>query len=360
MRTKHLAIVCASLLLCFSCGNESETNTVPDAGTTTSDTNTNDVSTSELGQGEPETVDEDSGEPDTVVENEPQSSEYFIYHTQPDKAPGRFPASACDEIKQHHTCVSTTACNWMRTIKNNGVCREDPITRCLATGECVCQAHDFHGSADYNDDLEFFVPLSVLWQNLAPRTSAYNGGEDHYTTSIEMEEIVNESLANFTSRTDFTYKTLTVHAKAPADVAGITQSEGLTLTLKFMPVWDKEPASMGGTLFQGLGLHATLKDNQLNIAVDGGSTSHSIAGENPMTGGIKDYQCNQFALVIPKSGDATAYLGATATALPGFTMATLQSQNNNHKSTAGSAVGHRQRQGLGPAALHPGTPTDRQ
>ena len=333
MRTSVGLFAFTSLLLCLSCGGASDGSSSPDttpppdtspADVSPGDSSTEEVDTTEPDTTEPDTTEHDTAEHDTAPIIEPDSSEYFLYHTQPQAVPGRFPASACDALTEHHTCVSTAGCGWMRTIKDDGVCRADPIARCLADGECVCDADNFHGQADYNDDLELFVPLSVLWQNMAPRTSSYQGGEDRYTTAIEMESIVDESKANFTSRTDFTYKDLTVHAVDASDATGISNAQGLTLTLKLMPVWDKEPANMGGILFEGLGLTATVTDSQLSIAVDGGATV-SVAGENPLTGGLKDYQCNQLALVVPPQGDATVYLGDTTTPLPGVNMASVKS-----------------------------------
>jgi len=323
MRTPVVLFAFTSLLLCLGCGGDSDTSPSSDT-TTPPDTSPADVPSTDLSTEEVDTTQPDTTVPDTTPIIEPDSSEYFLFHTQPQAVPGRFPASACDALTEHHTCVSTAGCGWLRTIKDDGVCRADPIARCLADGECVCDADNFHGQADYNDDLELFVPLSVLWQNMAPRTSSYTGGEDHYTTTMEMEPIVNESMANFTSRTDFTYKALTVHAVDASDAAGITDAQGLTLTLKLMPVWDKAPEAMGGLLFEGLGLTATVADSQLFIAVDGGATV-SVAGENPLTGGLKDYQCNQLTLVVPPQGDATVHLGDTTTPLPGVNMATVKS-----------------------------------
>ncbi|MEC9073008.1 MAG: hypothetical protein VX938_11530, partial [Myxococcota bacterium] len=63
--------------------------------------------------------------------------------------------------------------------------------------------------------------------------------------------------------------------------------------------------------------------DQLSITV--GGESYAVAGEHPETGGIKDYQCNQLAVVVPAEGDATVYLGAVATTIPGLDMGVVQS-----------------------------------
>jgi hypothetical protein len=324
MKTAPLTFALGALLLAFGCGDAQE-NPGPDTQATV-DTGMVDVPAEDIDIHDPSDgiLDSDGDGDVDVPPMDTQASAYFLYYAKTATLPGRFNASACDAITQHHVCVSTQGCNWLRTIKNNGVCRKDPVARCLTSGECACQAHDFHGEASYDDDLELFLPLSVVWQNFAPRTSTYGGGDALYTTKLEIEEIVNESMENFTSRTDFTHKTLTVNANALADLAGITEAQGLTLTMKFMQVWDKAPLTITGSLLEGLGLQVSLKDNQLSITVD--KETHDIAGENLSTGGIKDYQCNQLALVVPPEGDATAYLGAISTTIPGLDMTTIKSQ----------------------------------
>jgi hypothetical protein len=337
MKRRRLGIMTAALLLSLGCGGGSPDTPATD---TTAETDLGpvdvlmDVPVADPGPADLAAVDADSGDavPDSTAAvdagpiQEPVSSPYFLAYAQPSALPGRFPASPCDEIELHHDCVRTTGCNWLRTIKNNGVCRADPVTRCIASGECVCRADNFHGVPEYDDDLEIFVPLSILWQNLAPRTSTYDGGDDLYATTLDMEEIFNESTENFTSRTDFSHKSLQVQALALENLAGITEAGGLTLSLKFMQVWDKEPSAMEGTLFEGLGVHVSLSGDQVSITLGGEADSHSVAGESPFTGGAKDYQCNQFVLVVPDEGDATAYLGSVTTTIPGLDMEHIQSQ----------------------------------
>lgn len=275
--------------------------------------------TSDGGPADAPAIEDTAADLDTGPIEEPDSSPYFEYYIAADKIPGRFPPSACDALTHHHSCVSTRGCGWLRTIKDNGVCREDPVARCVDSGECECRAADFHGDLAYEADLELFVPLSILWHNLAPATSAYGGGKDRYTATLDVEPIVNESMDGFTSRTDFTHKTLTLAASEIGDLAGISEAGGLTLTLKLMKVWDQAPEAMTGVLFEGLGIQATLADDQLTLVVDG--VSHPVAGANPFTGGLKDYQCNQLGLVIPAEGDATAWLGGVATTIGGLDMA---------------------------------------
>jgi hypothetical protein len=335
MKETRSVLLIGIFFFLVACGGSDEPAPIEDA-TTVEDESTVDALPEETSSSDEGTVEDACAEPDTgTVETppgeEPVSSAYFLNHVKPMQIPGRFPASPCDDLKFHHECVSTAGCNWLRTIKNNGVCRADPVARCLSSGECVCTADNFHGVADYDDDLEIFVPLSVGWQNLASRTSSYGGGEDRYSTSIEMEEIVNESLLNFTSRTDFTHKTLTVTAPGFQSLVDLMNSDGLTLTMKFMNVWDyvtlQTTPTIDGVLFEGLGIQVSLEESQVSLKILGTDVVHSIAGENPFTGGSKDYQCNQFALVIPENGDededAIVYLGAQATTIPGLNMDTV-------------------------------------
>ncbi|MEE2959290.1 MAG: hypothetical protein VYA34_00990 [Myxococcota bacterium] len=259
----------------------------------------------------------DDGSCETV-----SSSPYFLEYAKPLYIPGQFPVSSCKDISKHHLCVSTKGCSWMRTIKNKGVCRADPVHRCLASGECKCEAHNFHGESAYDNDLEIFLPLSVTWSNLAPRTSTRGlNPTSQFTASIAMSEIQNESLGNFTSRTDFTNKTLSVTAKTSLDIDRISQSQGLTFAFKFMHVWDMDPPTMSGTLFEGLGIRAQLNNDALSLVV--GDVTHSIGGETAFSATVKNYQCNQFTLVLSDNEDATVYLGSIATTIPGLRMSTV-------------------------------------
>jgi hypothetical protein len=263
-------------------------------------------------------------DPDATVDDGscdvPLSSDYFIDYAQTQYVPGRFPASPCDDIGTHHECVSAAGCNWLRTIKDNGICREDPVSRCLSAGECRCRAADFHGLESHDPALEVFVPLSIVWSNLAPRTSAFGAGTDKYTTRIEIPEITNESLGNFTSRTDFTQKSLHVEAVSAPQLASLSETNGLSLTLKFMHVWDRDPATMQGTLFDGLGMRVVVTDDQVSLVV--GDQSHAITGESD--GDIKNYQCNQLGIVVSEDADGVVYLGSSATTIPGLTMETVR------------------------------------
>lgn len=265
----------------------------------------------------------DAEPPDAGEEADPGSSAQFLAYAQPDVIPGRLPDSPCAALTEHHTCVATAGCGWLRTIKDNGLCRADPVSRCLSEGECACAAHAFHGDAAHEDDLELFLPLSIIGRNLAPRTSAFGSGDDRYTVLLDMDPVINESYENFTSRTDFTAKRLSVEAQDRLDAAGLVESGGLSLTLKFMPVWDRDPAGMSGVLLDGLGMRVVLDAGRVAIeTVDG--VVHPVAGEHPITGEAKDYQCNQLAVIVPPAGDATAWLGPVQTRIPGLDMATVR------------------------------------
>ncbi|MBT6488926.1 MAG: hypothetical protein HOK97_04135, partial [Deltaproteobacteria bacterium] len=252
------------------------------------------------------------------------SSPYFMDYAKPGTVPGKFPVSACESLTQHHECVANSDCGWLRTIKDNGVCRADPVSRCIQSGECSCQAQDFHGNTEHENDLEIFLPLSMTAANLAPRTSARgNTPTSQYTTTVDMAPLQNESLINYTSRTDFSNKTITVHGESDQAMTGLTETTGLSLTMKFMHVWDDSAATISGTLLEGLGMKVSLSNDQVSILA--GGTAYPIAGESS-TGGVKNYQCNQLAVVVPSSGDVKVYLGNSLTTIQGLTMNTLRAQ----------------------------------
>lgn len=270
-------------------------------------------------------VDVDAASPDMGPIIEPESSPLFLAYARPGVIPGRFPASPCDAIDAHHVCVATAGCGWLRTIKDDGICRADPISRCLEAGECACRAHDFHGDAAHDADLEIFLPLSVVARNLAPRTSAFGGAAPRYAVAIDMDPVLDESREHFTSRTDFTAKRLHVDALDPAamNAADLANTQGLSVTLKFMQVWDRQPAAMSGILFDGLGMQVRVEDDQMRLETADGAV-FPIAGEHPATGGAKDYQCNQLAIVVPAVGDARVWAGGVETVIPGLDMAAVR------------------------------------
>ena len=198
----------------------------------------------------------------------------------------------------------------MRTLINGGTCREDPVARCLASGECTCPPSDFHGNEDHDSDVELFLPLSILTtRNLAPRTSS------KYKITVSMDIIENEPLINFASRTDFTKQSLVVEANSNSDMAGLTGTLGLSFVLKFMPTWDT-PGAMSGVLFQGFGLTGSLENDVLTVVAQG--TKYTI-------GQATDYQCNQLAIVVSAS-EVKVFLGGAKKVTIGIGMAKIQSE----------------------------------
>ena len=320
----QIALATAALGLVVACGDSggSGANGTSDTGFVLGDDTgrdaTNDVEPDGVEDAEPES------DADVIVDAPVDAGPltYFEQYVQANAIPGRFPASPCDDIAAFETCVGTAGCGWMRTIANGGTCREDPAYRCILSGECECHAQDFHGDEDHEDDLELFIPLSIAWANLAPSTSVVEGGQDLYETELVTEAIESESLQNFTSRTDFSRRMLTVRAVEEGGAAGIADSAGLTLTVKLMPVWDDDAEHINGVLFDGLGVRAELDDDQLSLVF--GDTTVPVAGEDALTGGLTRHQCNQFALVVPETGDATAYLGDESTVIAGLDMAVVR------------------------------------
>ena len=270
-----------------------------------------------------------------------RSDSLFHREFQPQLAPAKFPISACDSITEHHVCVATKGCGWLRTIARGGICREDPVHRCLtepgATGgpDCQCSASDFDGDAAHETDIELFLPLSIDWTNLAQNTLS------RYQTRVDMLPVVNEATSNFTSRTDFTHKHLTVNFNPTTAAAGWTEPHGapeviaagggLTLTLKLMHVWDMQPETISGDLFFGLGMRVELVADAVRISTFTGTDSSSgdpvFAASSAPSIPVSTYHCDQLAIVISGSG-TMVQLGTnpgTVISVPELTMATVNS-----------------------------------
>jgi hypothetical protein len=99
----------------------------------------------------------------------------FLVDHQPEAIPVKYPKGECGAISSMDACVNKEGCRWFRVFRDNGMCKEDPLHRCLTGAggtpqDCECEAHHFHGDPQHADDLELFIPLSVTWNNMARKT----------------------------------------------------------------------------------------------------------------------------------------------------------------------------------------------
>jgi hypothetical protein len=141
----------------------------------------------------------------------------------------------------------------------------------------------------------------------------------------------NDELADgFTSRTDYTRRTLTVEALPGATTWGTahnlnptSSSGGLSFTIKLMHVWNQLPGTVSGHLFTGVGLRVNLNDDVLEIQVfnDGTESFEAVSDQGGSGLRVKDYHCNQLAVVIPHDGGAARfYLGKASVSVPELTI----------------------------------------
>jgi hypothetical protein len=240
--------------------------------------------------------------------------------------PGKLPPSSCSSIISYQDCVNSFGCGWLRTIKNNGICRDDPVTRCISSGDCKCAASDFHGPSGTFDStsLEIFLPLSITPANLAPRTRSL------YIIKSNQLPVAHETLRNFTSRTDFTHRTLTVLVSKFSDLYSLKSLDCLTIAFKFMPVWGIDATAMTGSMISIFGINIRILNDQVNVFLSG-RDAISVEGENPVTKLVKQYQCNQLVLRVPNDGsDATVLLGRVSSSIPGLSIDYIQAYLNNN------------------------------
>jgi hypothetical protein len=116
-----------------------------------------------------------------------------------------------DHCKPHDTYADCTNeaqqdCQWqfMGTSTRRGVCRVDPITACIASGNCVCLTSDFNGgSDDMANGLLFHAPISVTAHDIGPYQLKH---QEMYTTPKGKDDdpAHPQSDAFFISRVDFT------------------------------------------------------------------------------------------------------------------------------------------------------------
>eukprot|EP01079_Euglenida_sp_SAG-EU17-18_P002930 gene2930-3508_t len=312
--------------------------------------------------------------------------DWFMEQMRPDLVPGKFPSSPCDSITTHRRCVSTHGCEWLRGVIQ-GACRADPIHRCVADGDCECRAHDFHGNEAHEGDLEIFVPLSVLRANIAPRTAdRYSLSVDMPevfsqgpVTVGDIAPTMCDCACNVRWESGYAYvcgcppirtpgmsltlKFMHTWDLAPPHIEG-TLFEGLGIRLilvedRLSLIVDGVTHLIGGTniyrnmwessdLRQGTDTDAygehggsctcpdgqvyqvgTRPDNPTTLACFGGVPGPINDAPGPWSyhavrcDVVKDYNCNQLAVVISTGSPAVVYLNNMPTSIPSLTMAAV-------------------------------------
>ena len=122
-------------------------------------------------------------------------------------------AQVCSAHSSYATCTNERRedCHWTFLPGTRmGLCRVEPVSKCLATGECVCKTEDFQGGgAGLGGGLVFHVPISVTARDISAHAASVSYSET-FTMPAESEQDaahpLNESF--FISRADFTARLL--------------------------------------------------------------------------------------------------------------------------------------------------------
>jgi hypothetical protein len=115
---------------------------------------------------------------------------------------------------QHCTNERREDCQWqfLSASGRKGVCRVDPLSKCLRENNCVCETEDLkEAMATLGGGILFHVPVSVTSQDIGQYRNQVAGHHELYTPPSEQEQNKSKHPQDedfYISRTDFTARKL--------------------------------------------------------------------------------------------------------------------------------------------------------
>ena len=208
--------------------------------------------------------------PSTCVENGIQGPISNSFHPRPEikTADDVFPTNVfCTSHTNYQDCTNESRedCQWifLPSSESKGLCRVDPMSKCLQTGDCVCHTEDFHGGkADYAGGIVFHASISISPRDISMYASELTYQET-YSTPLDNSSSRHRHDENFfISKVDFTSRLLTYRFSANSPMYnGISTSHTIAFKLHFLYM----DIPLVGTILSGLGM---------TISVDTSKDSH--------------------------------------------------------------------------------------
>ena len=207
--------------------------------------------------------------PSTCVENGIQGPISSSFNPRPEikTANDVFPTNAfCTSNTNYQDCTNESRedCQWifLPSSESKGLCRIDPMSKCLQTGDCVCHTEDFHGgSADYAEGIVFHASISISPRDISKYASALTYQET-YSTPLDNASSKHRHDENFfISKVDFTSRLLTYKFSANSPMYnGISSSHTIAFKLHFLYM----DLPLVGTILSGLGMAVSVDTSKNN------------------------------------------------------------------------------------------------
>ena len=166
----------------------------------------------------------------------------------------------CTRHRDYASCTNEVGedCQWifLSSSARKGICRVDPVTKCLQNGDCVCYTDDFlGGTSDYGNGIVFHAPISVTPRDISEYSSkvAYQETYTH-PKDADQDPLHPLDMDFFVSKVDFTARQLkyTFSPTSPVLFAVDTHTFAFKLHYLYMDT------PLKGRIWEGLGLQVDI------------------------------------------------------------------------------------------------------
>jgi hypothetical protein len=198
----------------------------------------------------------------------------------------------CTQHKDYASCTNEAGedCQWifLTSSARRGMCRVDPVTKCLQTGDCVCYTHDFHGGTeDYGNGIVFHAPISITARDISVHSSNVASYQETYTHPSDADQDPRHPLDPdfFISKVDFTARQLkyTFSSISPALVNVATHTFAFKLHYLYMDT------PMKGRIWEGLGLEVDIDTSESTPTLEVNQVTYELPA-------LKKWTCTQIVV----------------------------------------------------------------
>ena len=197
----------------------------------------------------------------------------------------------CTRHRSYAACTNEQAedCQWIffSSSIRKGMCRVDPVSKCLQTGDCVCYTEDFHGGrADYGNGIVFHAPISISLRDITEYAHLMTYIETYTQPSAAAQNRLHPLNDDFfISKVDFTARQIQYTFQVTSPV--LFQAETHTVTFKLHYLYMDTPIS--GRIWSGLGM-------VVNINTTGPTPTLTVNGVTYTLPVLKKWTCTQIAI----------------------------------------------------------------
>ena len=193
----------------------------------------------------------------------------------------------CKRHRNYRDCTNERGedCQWVFTNASlrKGICRVDPVAKCIENGNCVCYTNDFHGRADGATVL-FHAPLSVTRHDISPNKNSVVSYEVYnFPTNQDPSHPQDENF--FISKVDFTGRQAVYEFQQNASPV-LQNPTDKTVSFKVHFLYLDVP--LVGRILDGLGLTVDIDTNANTLTVNNNVVS--------LRESLKGWTCTHIAI----------------------------------------------------------------